>query len=644
MKCDIVTRRVCGLPATFGALLTLVSTSTAYGQTKIMCLGASITNGYNQYASYRYPLWFRLNAAGYDVDFVGTRNLTCPAANCTCNGAPATCFYPLYDTEFDRDHEGYCGWRTDQVAAIAISVATSASPDVVLIHLGTNDIGQMGASGVSNADTNLRLIIDRIRSVRPNVVILLSKLIPIGATSGYAGAAGLVVPLNDAIASIVLDKNTPQSPVLLVDQFTGFDLASMMQADDLHPNTAGEVRMADVWFSALVDVLGENESCENMFAVPSVNSLLALYTFDDGDIADVSGAHNHACGECSIPQTVPNGYEGWGLSIDGLAYLRGDLAISPSLKPQLTMGAWVRPYSVSAGQALISHDNGGFDRTILIDYRGGGIGWSAFAGTGGGSNGTSVVGYFPAIHNQWQFVATVYDDAAQTVLLYVDGAHTSQPGAPGAGHPRLHIGHEPFCNATGCGNGECGLAGIIDNVFFIGEVLSVVRLDEIGMHGYHRIPTCPVFFKQPSCVASCDGSNATFSTDAGGSELIQQLTFQWRRNGQNLIDGGNVIGATSPSLSLSGVLLADAGQYDCVVTNGCGSATSNAVTLAVIGSIPGDGNGDGMADGLDIAGFVNALLSSPPGSGAALCAYDLNMDAAITTHDVPLFVNFLLGS
>ncbi|OWY73085.1 hypothetical protein B7486_01690 [cyanobacterium TDX16] len=644
MKRNKVTRMTSGLPSALGALLTLVLTSAAYGQTKIMCLGASITNGYNQYASYRYPLWFRLSAAGYDVDFVGTRNTTCPSANCTCNGAPATCFYPLYDTEFDRDHEGYCGWRTDQVAAIAVSVSTSASPDVVLIHLGTNDIGQMGASGVSNSNTNLRLIIDRIRSVRPNVVILLSKLIPIGATSGYAGAAGLVVPLNDAIASIVLDKNTPQSPVFLVDQYTGFDLASMMQADDLHPNTAGEERIADVWFSALVDVLGASEACNNTFVVPPVNSLLALYTFDDGETADVSGAHNHACGECSISQTVPDGYEGNGLRLDGLAYLRGDLAINPSLKPQLTMGAWVRPYSVSAGQALISHDNGNFDRTILIDYRGGGIGWSAFAGTGGGSNGSSVVGYFPAIHNQWQFVATVYDDVAQTVLLYVDGTYTSQPGAPGSGHPRLHIGHEPFCNATGCGNGECGLAGIIDNVFFIGEALSVARLDEIRTYGYHRVPTFPVIFKQPSCVVSCDGNNTTFSTDVGGSELIQPLTFQWRWNGQNLMDGGHVTGATSPTLSLFGVAQADAGQYDCIVTNGCGSATSNAVTLAVIGSIPGDGNGDGAADGLDIAGFVNALLSSPLGSGAALCAYDLNMDAAITTNDLPPFVNVLLGS
>jgi len=637
MKRNKVTRQAPGLSSTIGALLTLVSTSTAHGQTKIMCLGASITNGYNQYASYRYPLWFRLNAAGYDVDFVGTRNTTCPSANCTCNGAPATCFYPLYDTEFDRDHEGYCGWRTDQVAAIAVSVSTSASPDVVLIHLGTNDIGQMGASGVSNANTNLRLIIDRIRSVRPNVVIVLSKLIPIGATSGYAGAAGLVVPLNDAIASIVLDKNTPQSPVFLVDQYTGFDLASMMQADDLHPNTAGEERMADVWFSALVDVLGASESCINTFVVPSVNSLLALYTFDDGEIADVSGAHNHACGECDSPLVVPNGYEGEGVSLNGLAYLRGDIAISPSLKPRLTMGAWVMPYSISSGQGLISHDNGsnGFDRTIAIDHRGGGIGWAAWAGPGGGTNGSGVVGSFPAIHNQWQFVAAVYDDDAQTVMLYVDGVFTSQPGTPSSGHPRLHIGHKTSCNATGCGDGDCGLAGALDNVFFVGEALSVPRLDEIRLGGYHRIPTCPVIFKQPSCVSLCNSGNATFAIDAGGSELIEPLAFHWRKDGQILIDGGNVAGATTPSLSLSNASLAETGYYDCIVTNDCGSATSNTVTLAVIGSIPGDGNGDGAADGLDIAGFVNALLSSPPGSGAALCAYDVNMDAAVTTQDCP---------
>jgi hypothetical protein len=162
--------------------------------------------------------------------------------------------------------------------------------------------------------------------------------------------------------------------------------------------------------------------------------------------------------------------------------------------------------------------------------------------------------------------------------------------------------------------------------------------------GYRRIPTCPVFVQQPACAEVCSGNVASFAVDAAGSELIQPLTFQWRKEGLPLFDGGNVSGATSPELSLSSVLLADAGLYDCVVTNGCGSAFSNAVQLAVIGSIPGDGNGDGATDGLDIAGFVNALLSGSPGPGAALCAYDLNMDAVVSAIDLPLFVNLLLGS
>ena len=49
--------------------------------------------------------------------------------------------------------------------------------------------------------------------------------------------------------------------------------------------------------------------------------------------------------------------------------------------PQVTMVAWVRPDDGSPIKQVISHDHGGYDRSLGIDSRGGGVGWSAFSGS-----------------------------------------------------------------------------------------------------------------------------------------------------------------------------------------------------------------------------------------------------------------------
>ncbi len=59
------------------------------------------------------------------------------------------------------------------------------------------------------------------------------------------------------------------------------------------------------------------------------------------------------------------------------------------------------------------------------------------------------------------------------------------------------------------------------------------------------------------------------------------FSWQWRRNGVDLTDGGTVSGAQSPVLTIDPVSFDDAGSYDVVVTGACGTVTSNAATLSV---------------------------------------------------------------
>ena len=81
----------------------------ALAQTRIMALGDSITHGGQGFASYRYPLWFALDDLGFAVELVGRQT------EIFGGDPPNLLLYPEYLTQFDPDHEGYWGFRTDQI-------------------------------------------------------------------------------------------------------------------------------------------------------------------------------------------------------------------------------------------------------------------------------------------------------------------------------------------------------------------------------------------------------------------------------------------------------------------------------------------------------------------------------------------------
>jgi lysophospholipase L1-like esterase len=232
------------IPVLFG----LLAAGAAGAQTRLLPIGDSITQGGQGHASWRYPLFFSLGGAGV-LDLVGSRDFVfgeAPGSN------PSPALYPDYYTAFDRDHEGYWGYRTDQVLAFVVSSTAAAAPDVVTIALGTNDIGQSGASGTAQASANLAYLVDAVRSVRPNVPILLGQLVPIGPGTSYFGAGAPQVPLlNAQIAALAAAMTRPASPVLAVDQGASFALATDMQPDGLHPNELGEAEIAAQWAAAL---------------------------------------------------------------------------------------------------------------------------------------------------------------------------------------------------------------------------------------------------------------------------------------------------------------------------------------------------------------------------------------------------------
>jgi hypothetical protein len=84
--------------------------------------------------------------------------------------------------------------------------------------------------------------------------------------------------------------------------------------------------------------------------------------------------------------------------------------------------------------------------------------------------------------------------------------------------------------------------------------------------------TAPAFTTQPTGQPVATGSTYTLSAVASG---IPAPAYQWRKNGVNLS------GATNASLTLANIQAGDAGSYDVVATNLCGTATSSVAVLTV---------------------------------------------------------------
>lgn len=138
-------------------------------------------------------------------------------------------------------------------------------------------------------------------------------------------------------------------------------------------------------------------------------NLLAFYPFE-GDANDASGNGLH--GTLNGATATGAGFQGGAYQFDGTNdYISLPLNINPSAQRQLTIGAWAKADKTTARQAVISHDDGGFDRALMVDDRGGGVGWSAFSGSGG------ALGFEPVQLGAWTFLAAVYDQDAGTVTL-----------------------------------------------------------------------------------------------------------------------------------------------------------------------------------------------------------------------------------
>lgn len=212
-----------------------------YGQLRIMPLGNSITTGTKPNngskstdIGYRKRLFLALQPTYPGLQFVGSES--------NGNGG------------FDQDHEGHPGWKADEIRDnIYLSGEdwlTNNPPHVILLHIGTNDIG--AGENLTNIVTEVEAILDRIDQYEADnnteVVVFVARIIRLlfGSFNGTETTA-----FNNQIESMVNQRIANGDKLIMVDQESAITYPDALIEDEIHPNQDGYEDMADAWELAI---------------------------------------------------------------------------------------------------------------------------------------------------------------------------------------------------------------------------------------------------------------------------------------------------------------------------------------------------------------------------------------------------------
>ena len=271
----------------FTAALAIASFQ-AQAEVRIMAVGDSITAGFTfgppdgtglGTASYRKEFENLLDQSGCDYRMVGSRNTNDPEN----------------PTVFIGRHEGYSANRADHFilgngpnAGIDAMMAAQ-SPDVVMLHLGSNDMNQSQTQ--RSTVLEIENIISRILSANGNAIILVANVIPWFGSSNNPDITDDIRRLGNQIISSVAAMGNPN--VILVDVRSGFSQSDMQQ-DLIHPNVDGENRIADAFAEAFENsgVCAQFDVIDpaTFISTPSAGGSVSTNASFSGTATDAGGA------------------------------------------------------------------------------------------------------------------------------------------------------------------------------------------------------------------------------------------------------------------------------------------------------------------------------------------------------------------
>lgn len=238
-------------------------TATCSSDVRIMPLGDSITQGKSsgvpdeepeKHISYRRDLWQRLADNYYTVDFVGSLQ----------NGE--------YYDNFDPDHEGHPRWKDNEVAAEVFNWLTDNPADVLLLHIGTNEL-ETSADDVVD-------ILNEVDRYDPTITVVLARII------NRVEHSNKTTTYNDNVEAMAEARIAAGDKIIVVDMEDGagiiYDLetAGGDMYDNLHPYETGYTKMADVWYDALVEFMPTCLSAPEITSSPVETAVTGeVYTY-----------------------------------------------------------------------------------------------------------------------------------------------------------------------------------------------------------------------------------------------------------------------------------------------------------------------------------------------------------------------------
>jgi lysophospholipase L1-like esterase len=283
---------------------------------KVWTLGDSITWGYTYPGGYQTELYVDLTAAGYSVNYLGTKDddgsalLDSVGQNWQSGFNGAT-------TSFLRNN--LTGLDTSDIYASPaggywLTTNNIGNPDYILLDAGACDL----EDGVSPASAlaSLGLLLDKLTALRPEAKIIVSNLIPSTYTATLQNLTAN--EYNPYVPGLIAAKAASGESVSFVDQFDNVSTNQLI-ADRLHPTPAGYNDMGDEWALA-VEIDGDLQTGSFTAADTPANQATILANLATGcnggawngpGISSSAAAANHRYGIA-----FADGAEGlvWGLS------------------------------------------------------------------------------------------------------------------------------------------------------------------------------------------------------------------------------------------------------------------------------------------------------------------------------------------
>jgi len=178
-------------------------------------------------------------------------------------------------------------------------------------------------------------------------------------------------------------------------------------------------------------------------------------------------------------------------------------------------------------------------------------------------------------NGSWQHVVGVYDQSSGSpfMSIYVNGELSgSSPGRTAglrASTAPVAIGSKRTGNDPGY---DGTFNGLVDELAIYSTALSDTTIQAHYGAAYGS-NTKPQFAVKPKPATNYVTLSASFSASAFGTV---PLTYQWRKGTTD------IIGANGPTYTITGLTLADAGDYSVTVSNSAGSTNSGPTHLTVL--------------------------------------------------------------